>query len=79
MYQEVIYIPLLEEGTEVWRPVFGEPFGDDVFRIDPDVNISDDERWAYQPGQLVHCRERWLSGEYRRCAYAVADESDSLM
>jgi hypothetical protein len=46
-----IYIPLLEEGTHVWRPVSAR-------QITPDVYVvvgsqPDDEVWEFEPGSVV--------------------------
>jgi hypothetical protein len=53
-----IYVALLDEGTDVWRPVSAEPVGNNVFRIDPRAKMPDDERWEYGPGETVRCRQR---------------------
>lgn len=46
-----IYIPLLNEGTEVWRPVAAEQLNGVVFRvIGP---MPDDEEWKFPPGSVV--------------------------
>ncbi len=63
MGQRTIYVPLLDEGTEVWRPVAAEELPNGVFRIvagRPDWN---DERWEFPPGAVVCCEQRELSGE----------------
>jgi hypothetical protein len=57
--QCVVYIPLLDEGTAVWRPVAAEPVGPGLFRIVGPV--AEDESWQFSPGELVRCRERVFS------------------
>jgi hypothetical protein len=62
MGQRTIYVALLDEGTEVWRPVAAEELHNGVFRIvaeRPDLN---DERWQFPPGAVVCCEQRELSG-----------------
>ena len=46
-----IYMPLLNEGTHIWRPVIAEHLNRDTFRvIGP---MRDDEEWAFPPGSVV--------------------------
>jgi len=47
----VAFVRLLEEGTEVYRPVDLEMLGDDNFRIvGPE---AEDEKWEFSPGDVV--------------------------
>jgi hypothetical protein len=55
-----VYVYLLEESTDVWRPVLSEQVGRDQFRLSGPVPA--DEHWQYQPGEVVGCEERVLSG-----------------
>lgn len=50
-----IYVALLNGGTEVWRPVAAERLGPELFRLMGPVPA--DETWAFQPGEVVVCRE----------------------
>ena len=46
-----VYVALLREGTEVWRPVSALSLGGNRFALlGP---IPDDEIWEYQPGDAV--------------------------
>jgi hypothetical protein len=48
---ETIHIPLLEEGTNVWRPASAERLSESIFRIlGP---IPEGESWAFGPGEQV--------------------------
>jgi len=47
----IIYVPLLDEGTAVWRPVGSDWLGGDRYRIRG--HVSDDEEWAFKPGTVV--------------------------
>ena len=38
-----IYVALLDEGTDVWRPVSAIQLGQNVFRLQPNAPPSDDE------------------------------------
>jgi hypothetical protein len=51
MHSETIYIPLLGEGTPVWKPVTAERLFDGTFRMLGEV--PGDEEWAFKPGELV--------------------------
>lgn len=46
-----IYMPLLNEGTDVWRPVNAEDLGGGPYRIAEEA--SDDEEWAFASGATV--------------------------
>jgi hypothetical protein len=59
-----IYIRLLDEGTEAFRPTSAEPVGNALFRVLPTSNYdSGDEKWEFVPGSLVGCQKRKLEGE----------------
>ena len=56
---EIIHIPLLEEGTNVWRPVSAERLSGDTFRIlGP---IPEGELWAFGPGEEVVVEDQVFS------------------
>lgn len=54
---EQIYVRLLEEGTEVFRPVEAKTLGRSKFKI---LDIEDygelDEIWEFPPGSIVFCK-----------------------
>jgi hypothetical protein len=55
---ETIYVELLDEGVDVWRPVEAERVGE-FFRI---VGLPpESERWTFPSGSLVRCEQRELS------------------
>jgi len=56
MKTTTIYMPLLNEGTPVWRPVETIQIGKDTYQILPDTVTSNDEEWQFQPGTTVRCR-----------------------
>jgi hypothetical protein len=59
MRPTTLFMPLLNEGTEVWRSVEAEPLGDGTFRIlGPTPNS---EEWAFGPGSIVSCEPQVLS------------------
>lgn len=46
-----IYMPLLEEGTNVWRPVIAEGLGNGRYRVVD--RPPTDEEWAFATGAVV--------------------------
>ncbi len=60
----IIYIPLLNEGTTVYRPVPSIPLGTDTFRVGrlPE-GVADDEEWEFPPGSIVRCEPTQSQGE----------------
>ncbi|MHC4740778.1 MAG: hypothetical protein ACYS8Z_02635 [Planctomycetota bacterium] len=53
-----IYIYLLNEGTDVWRPVEAEQVQGDIWRITSENDNEDDEQWQFRTGDCVRCREK---------------------
>ena len=53
-------MPLLNEGTDVWRPVEATRLATGYYRIDGEV--LSDEQWAFPPGTVVRCEWKTLSG-----------------
>jgi hypothetical protein len=56
---KTIYIELLNEGVDVWRPVEATIEADDTFRL-PD-GAPEAEAWRFPPGSLVRCQVRRFS------------------
>ena len=52
-----IYVELLDEGVEAWRPVQAEPIGEGLYRI-VEAKTDATERWAFATSQIVRCIER---------------------
>ena len=57
-----IYVPLHDEGTEVWRPVLARELAPAVFEIPAETKVPPEETWAFRPGDHVRCALRRLSG-----------------
>ena len=55
-----IYMLLLNEGVDVWRPVEATPMSQDTFRVDAEMPES--EEWAFPPGTVVRCELKSFSG-----------------
>jgi hypothetical protein len=61
MTKAEVYIKLLDEGVDVWRPVVAEYLGGDRYRL-----ISgppEGEVWPFAHGDIVRCEKRHLAGE----------------
>ena len=60
----IVYVKLLEEGTDVWRPTEAQPMDKDLFRLLPTADYRlCDEQWEFPPGSIVRCEKRVLSGD----------------
>ncbi len=68
--ESVVYVELLGEGVDVWRPVDAISEGGDIYRLPDDA--PPDERWAFPPGSKVRCEARRLSGDLVQVACALA-------
>jgi hypothetical protein len=58
-----VFVRLLNEGIDVWRPTTGEVATPSTVRLSatPDYD-SDDEQWEFLPGALVECEQRTFQG-----------------
>jgi len=48
----IVYVRLLDEGTDVWRPVEAQRVGSTTYRLS-DTPAPEDEVWSFQPGDIV--------------------------
>ena len=55
-----IYVYLLDEGVDVWRPVQAHHLGGDLYRI-ISINEHEDEQWQFRTGDVVRCAMRTFS------------------
>ena len=60
----LVYVAILNEGIDVWRPVQAEHVADDLYRLIGEQ--PDDEAWPFAIGDVVRCKSRTLSGERGR-------------
>jgi hypothetical protein len=57
-----IYVALLGEGVNVWRPVPSRRIADRTYVIEqPPGYDPDDETWEFPPGSIVICEPRRTS------------------
>ena len=52
---DIIYMPLLDEGVDVWKPVDAEHLHDNVYRILKQPHDQTIETWKFEPGDVVIC------------------------
>jgi hypothetical protein len=58
-----IYIPLLNEGTEVFRPTTGVVVSQDIVQVEPTADYDPDaEEWEFPPGSKVYCTREFRNG-----------------
>jgi hypothetical protein len=50
-----IYVALLDEGVDVWRPVQAERLSGTTYRIVSQPYDRDIESWQFEPGDVVLC------------------------
>ncbi len=60
---EKIYVALLNEPVDVWRPVAAEKINHSVYRIAEQPYDREDEKWQFEPGSIVYCETITLSGK----------------
>jgi hypothetical protein len=55
-----LFVRLLNEGTDVWRPTTGLLLGADVVQVLPTVDYDPAiEEWEFPPGSKVRCVSEW--------------------
>ncbi|HUK47120.1 MAG TPA: hypothetical protein VLW06_05995 [Terriglobales bacterium] len=71
---KMIYMPLLGEGTDCWRPVRAVQIHDDVFEVVDEITVG--ESWAFAPHSRVRCRDSvFADGQRGLAIFAYAIES----
>ncbi len=69
---QTIYVKLLNEGVDVWRPVVAENVADAIsFLILPSPTnvVPSGEEWEFKPGSRVLTKEVELEGNLVKVAY----------
>jgi hypothetical protein len=69
----IIYVYLLDENVDVWRPVEAKELPDDGFELlGP---LPQGEQWKFPPGSVVRCEMRTFeSGERHLAAVDIAEK-----
>jgi hypothetical protein len=71
---EEIYVYLLDEGTDVWRPTKGQRVGDFIYRLLSTENYDPEiEEWEFPPGSIVRCEYQDLSGGHHLVAKEIVN------
>lgn len=70
----VVYVRLLDEGTDVWRPVCATALPDGTFRLrEPNGYDPSAETWEFPPTTKVRCvRRTFTEGDEGLVAVARA-------
>ena len=55
MSSDQIFVRLMDEAVDVWRPVRAERLDDDRYRIVEQQYDRDTENWQFEPGDRVVC------------------------
>lgn len=71
---ETIYVALLDEGTDVWRPVQAEKQIDGSYIIISYNDDLSDEKWEFSSGSRVICEQWQLSSGLR--LVAISDRNN---
>ena len=50
-----VYVSLVGEGVNVWRPVQAEHLGGSIYRIAAQPYDREVETWEFEPGERVVC------------------------
>jgi hypothetical protein len=68
-----VYVRLLDEGTEVWRPVPATKLPNGAYLLhEPSGYDPSDEKWEFSPGSQVKCVvKRFASGTEGLVAMAL--------
>ena len=61
---ETVFVRLLDEGTDVMRPVQAERIRPGIFRLFKPTDYDPEyETWEFVPGSLVRCEIRHIKNE----------------
>ena len=69
---QTIYVRLLDEGVDVWRPVRAETLRGERYRIISENTDPEDEKWEFKTGDVVHCVEKELMDGTKSISRLVA-------
>jgi hypothetical protein len=74
--ESIIYIQLLGEDVDVWRPVTAAREANDTYRLLDQQ--PDSETWAFPPGSRVRCERRTISKTSELVACSLVDQPGDL-
>lgn len=67
-----VYVKLMDEDIDVWRPVTAEHLDGDRYRLRDEAPLG--EMWPFAAGDVVRCERRILSANAQREEVLVAYE-----
>lgn len=50
-----IFVRLLDEGVDVWRPIKAERLSENIFKVSDQPYDRGTEAWEFGPGDVVEC------------------------
>ncbi len=69
-----VYVRLLNEGTDVFRPVSSVRYLGKLFRLlKPEDYDAEDEQWEFLPDSIVRCDEKSVGGQMSLIAVELVD------
>lgn len=75
--KKLIYIRLLNEGTDVSRPTEALELGSGLFRVLPTHDYDpEDEEWEFLPGSVVECEKIQDAQGEHLCAVKLGGEEE---
>ena len=75
--RETIYVALMDEGIDVWRPVAARKIAPDTFLILDQDYDREVETWQFEPGTVVRCRRKRRNGRQIIVATDIASRTRS--
>ena len=72
-----VFVALLNEGTEVWRPADAEPLGGDLYRLLG--TVPDDESWQFLTRTNCSLRRQGVSRRDRPCCDQGFDKMTAVL
>jgi hypothetical protein len=72
---ETIYVALLDEGVDVWRPVMARRLSDGTYLILEQDYDRSTETWQFEPGAVVKGRVEKRNGRQITVATEAAQRS----
>jgi hypothetical protein len=73
---KIIYVYLLNEPVDAWRPVHADEIGQGIYHIGLDNDAPDDEEWEFSAGEYVLVREVRFSDD--RIELVAVEKVDSV-
>ena len=66
--QTIVYVKLVNEAVEVWRPVKAIQTNENRYQLVEDQSIPEDEDWEFAPGEVIEVTIRSFDGVPRKIA-----------